>query len=124
MKQNVSPVTPRTLFERQDLHKEQTVNVNRNEKKKSRNISGQRGEDSTSMYPSKLYSIFSYLHCDHQQRYVNFLEMASAIKCLSYEIIKKTPTNKTQNIQCLVKCFHMFYLFTYIFNERNTANIL
>jgi len=54
------------------------------------NVSGQRGEDSTRMYPLKVYYNFSYLHSDHQQRYVNFLETALVIKYLVYEIIEDT----------------------------------
>lgn len=69
------------------------------------------------MYPSKVYYVFSYLHCDHQQRYVSCLEMALA----GFIKLKK---KHHQNTKCLVKCFHVFYLFTYIFNERNAANIL
>lgn len=82
-------------------------------RKRAMNAVGHRHEESTSIYWWKVDYIFSYLDCNHQDRYLQFLETGAGYKIIVMQGEKK----------CLVKWFHVFHLFTYIFNKRNAANI-
>lgn len=95
----------RTLFEWKDLHREEQIGkVTRNEEK-SNKCSGAEiwGEY---QYWWNVHYIFSYLHCNHQDRYLHFTETGSGYKIIVMQGEKKKVLCKV--LPCVLSLYIYF----------------